>query len=759
MCESPGRHGRDGARWPLSFQMSQTGHRFWSHSMYRGPRDQPVRVFYSRTKLESEEIANEFLGEKVIGFDMEWPSEKNTAADAANIRLQHKIGLIQIACEEKIALFHIGLHSGSTAKDLLAPTLRKIIEDPAIAKCGVAVHSADFARLRQWFGLVPRGAFELSHLHNLISFGASNPSECTTRLRSLSEQVEQHLGLPLHKGKVRTSNWSQPLNKDQANYAATDAYAGFMLFCCMNAKRMDMDPIPPLPVYAETYGDTGQGKRPKRPLQLVPVLGHVKPTGVLDFYRVPGEAVEDRSDVSSAHNRPADDMEAPLSAEGVCGYVRIGRRGKHILSSQASDTGADVMQKLREQHNVEQRRREGAPSGAPPPAMTATNSTSLKVKKSGPAVGPGLIDENKTKRLFEDLRSHRRDLANERKCPPFLIARDTQLQAIARVCPRSDVELLRIHGIGKKKLADYGSAWLAIVKDFVDRSGIGDASRAKEGSQQLPSAVPANSHPGMRASHVQLDRPKESAPTLPTGISFRMQNASLGRGKDGEENKIEDDLGDQKAPHDDSAIGSPLREPSPSVLKRKREVDMGHEPDSVRRVQSQRRCQAEANNGANDGKLCAQAAVERPPHILSSVDRRSSDDATAVTQTPHTNYEGTLAAQQGASASLAPLCAPENVHPHHRPFARPEESLQSATRPSSAGKIQDTVLRNRIVAFNRFVTTAVQLPTNTIEHLVSVKPRTMEELLQVPGIMPFANACSRANHDLLGFLVKPAITR
>lgn len=752
---------RDGARWPLSFQMSPTGHRFWSHSLYRGPRDQPVRVFYSRTKLESEEIAHEFLGEKVIGFDMEWPSEKNTAADAANIRLQHKIGLIQIACEDKIALFHIGLHSGSTAKDLLAPTLRNIIEDPAIAKCGVAVHSADFARLRQWFGLVPRGAFELSHLHNLISFGASNPSECTTRLRGLSDQVEQHLGLPLHKGKVRTSNWSQPLNKDQANYAATDAYAGFMLFHCMNATRMDMDPIPPLPVYAETYGDTGHGKRPKRPLQLVPVFGHVKTTGVLDFYKVPGEAVEDRSDVSSAHNRSADDKAAPLSAEGACGYVRIGRRGKHILFSEAADTGADVMQKLRDQRAVEQRRREDAPSGAPPPVMTATNSTSLKVKRSGPAVEPGLVDENKTKRLFEDLRRHRRDLANERKCPPFLIARDTQLHAIARVCPRSDVELLCIHGIGKKKLADYGSAWLAIVKDFVDRSGIGDASRAKEGSQQLTSAVPANSQPGMRASHVQLDRPTESAPALPTGISFSMQNASLGREKDGEENEIEDGLEDQKAPEDDSALSSPLRGPSPSVLKRKREVEMGHEPDSVRRVQSQRRCQAEANDGANDGKLCAQAVatVERPPYIPSSADRRSSDDATAVMQTPHADYEGTLTAQQGASANPPPLSAPENVYPRHRPFAKPEESLQSATRPSKAGKIQDTVLRNRIVAFNRFVTTAVQLPTNTIEHLVNDKPRTMQELLRVPGIMPFANACSRANHDLLGFLVKPATTR
>ncbi|KKY30523.1 putative 35 exonuclease helicase [Diaporthe ampelina] len=267
--------------------MSPTGHRFWSHRLYRGPKDQP------------------------------------------------RIGLIQIACEDKIALFHIGLHSGSTAKDLLAPALRKIIEDLAIAKCGVAVHDADFARLRFWFGLKPRGALELSHLHNLVSFAASDPAKCTTKLRRLTAQVEQHLGLPLHKGKVRTSNWIEPLSKDQVNYAAADAYAGFMLFHSMNAQRMGMNPTPPLPVYAETYDDAVQPKLPRRRrgmlLQLVPVHGDVEPTNVLHFYKAPGEAVEDQSDVPSAeggtepvqHNQAAEDEQTSLPADDTCGYVRI----------------------------------------------------------------------------------------------------------------------------------------------------------------------------------------------------------------------------------------------------------------------------------------------------------------------------------------------------------------------------------------------------------------------------------------------------
>ena len=414
----------------------------------------------------------------------------------------------------------------------MAPALRKIIEDLAIAKCGVAVHDADFARLRFWFGLKPRGALELSHLHNLVSFAASDPAKCTTKLRRLTAQVEQHLGLPLHKGKVRTSNWIEPLSKDQVNYAAADAYAGFMLFHSMNAQRMGMNPTPPLPVYAETYDDAVQPKLPRRRrgmlLQLVPVHGDVEPTNVLHFYKAPGEAVEDQSDVPSAeggtepvqHNQAAEDEQTSLPADDTCGYVRIGRRGKHTLLTKAADFGAHVLQKLRDQHAAEQQRQE-VPGGISPPRPT--KSTSSKAKTAGSTVEPRFLEETRTDLLFRELSKHRMGLARERKCAPFVVAHNTHLRAISRRCPRSEIELLRIHGIGKKKLADFGPAWLAIVKDFIETSGIDDATHAKEDSQQLPSALPTASQ-ATPAQHVQLDQPILFTPALHmhTGISFSM---------------------------------------------------------------------------------------------------------------------------------------------------------------------------------------------------------------------------------------------
>ncbi|KAH8731973.1 hypothetical protein GQ44DRAFT_698286 [Phaeosphaeriaceae sp. PMI808] len=221
---------------------------WWSHKLYRGPDNQPVQIQYSKSKEDSETLARQFLDEPVVGFDMEWPWN-----DRKKAGLQTKVGLIQVASIDKIALFHIGLHPGKTVDEIIAPSLRKLIESPSIGKLGVGVLSADFARLEQYFGLKPKAAVELSHLYRLTKFGGSNPEYVSTKLVSLADIVKAQLGYPLYKGDVRTSNWSKPLSRDQIDYAAGDAYAGFMLYHCMNYNRLKMDPVPPLPMHADLY--------------------------------------------------------------------------------------------------------------------------------------------------------------------------------------------------------------------------------------------------------------------------------------------------------------------------------------------------------------------------------------------------------------------------------------------------------------------------------------------------------------------------
>lgn len=216
---------------------------YWSHTYYRGPHNQCVTVQYCKTRDQSERIARSFLKEPVVGFDMEWAWGKN--ADD----LKRHVSLIQVACEDRIALFHIALHSGNSVEDLIAPSLRKLIESPKIVKTGVSVYRADGTRLMRYFKLRPQGFLELSNLFQVVYY--SDPEEINGSLRSMAKQVQTVLRLPLLKDDVRTSNWAKELNTKQIQYAADDAYAGYMLYRIMEAKRRVLRPSRPRPAFAE----------------------------------------------------------------------------------------------------------------------------------------------------------------------------------------------------------------------------------------------------------------------------------------------------------------------------------------------------------------------------------------------------------------------------------------------------------------------------------------------------------------------------
>ena len=66
-------------------------------------------------------------------------------------------------------------------------------------------------------------------------------------------------------------------------------------------------------------------------------------------------------------------------------------------------------------------------------------------------------------RLFEELRGLRRELARARGVPPYLIFNDRTLAAMAAERPRTEAELLSIKGVGEKKAADLGPAFLARI--------------------------------------------------------------------------------------------------------------------------------------------------------------------------------------------------------------------------------------------------------------------------------------------------------
>lgn len=69
--------------------------------------------------------------------------------------------------------------------------------------------------------------------------------------------------------------------------------------------------------------------------------------------------------------------------------------------------------------------------------------------------------------LFDELRQLRREIAQHRGVPPFIVLHDAALREMARRRPVSLATLARIPNIGKQKLADYGDALLALIRRHV----------------------------------------------------------------------------------------------------------------------------------------------------------------------------------------------------------------------------------------------------------------------------------------------------
>ncbi len=67
--------------------------------------------------------------------------------------------------------------------------------------------------------------------------------------------------------------------------------------------------------------------------------------------------------------------------------------------------------------------------------------------------------------LFETLRTIRRALADERSVPPYIIFSDVSLRDMAAHKPKSLQEFQEMHGVGEKKLKEFGTIFLKAIKE------------------------------------------------------------------------------------------------------------------------------------------------------------------------------------------------------------------------------------------------------------------------------------------------------
>jgi ATP-dependent DNA helicase RecQ len=74
--------------------------------------------------------------------------------------------------------------------------------------------------------------------------------------------------------------------------------------------------------------------------------------------------------------------------------------------------------------------------------------------------------------LFESLRILRRQVAEERNVPAYVLFSDATLREMARVRPGSPTALLGIRGVGERKLADLGERFLELIATYCRTNGL-----------------------------------------------------------------------------------------------------------------------------------------------------------------------------------------------------------------------------------------------------------------------------------------------
>jgi len=82
---------------------------------------------------------------------------------------------------------------------------------------------------------------------------------------------------------------------------------------------------------------------------------------------------------------------------------------------------------------------------------------------SSPSSSPVPIDDLATE-LFIALKTLRKQIADERSVPAYIVFSDATLLQMAQRRPATETELLSIPGVGPKKLELYGARFLAVLR-------------------------------------------------------------------------------------------------------------------------------------------------------------------------------------------------------------------------------------------------------------------------------------------------------
>jgi ATP-dependent DNA helicase RecQ len=125
--------------------------------------------------------------------------------------------------------------------------------------------------------------------------------------------------------------------------------------------------------------------------------------------------------------------------------------------------------------------------------------------------------------LFNALRALRRELAEVRSVPPYVIFGDVALRHMARSYPTNEIDFAEIPGVGSQKLADFGAAFTAVVRKHLGVNPMQEfksaTAPATPASARSPAIRPAAAKPASMDPPRVTDTIAESLRLFRSGIT------------------------------------------------------------------------------------------------------------------------------------------------------------------------------------------------------------------------------------------------
>ena len=136
-----------------------------------------------------------------------------------------------------------------------------------------------------------------------------------------------------------------------------------------------------------------------------------------------------------------------LAEEGEYGVLRITEKGQEILRSHEEATLLPVETAKKKKA----RKKKAAAKPGPAPVAEPVPEADEPLAKT---------DQS----LYEELRELRRQLADGRNIPAFMVFSDKALRGMARQRPLTQTAFLQVHGVGMTKLDQFGESFMSVIR-------------------------------------------------------------------------------------------------------------------------------------------------------------------------------------------------------------------------------------------------------------------------------------------------------